>query len=468
MPGTLGALQPFFSPDSQSVGFFSESDLMAVGVGGGPATAIASSADIRGGAWGSDGSIVVGHSGAPTSGLVLVPADGGEPEVLTSPTPPGDSYRFPQYLPGGRRILFTHETAESDTRADKRSAVYSLDDETVRTLPHRGTHFRYLPTGHLIYGRGGGLAAVPFDVEALEATGPERMVMAGVAIEPDIGAVDASVSDTGHLIFLTAIDSEGWLAWIDPDGAMTPLYEERAPYQYPRLSPDGTRIGLGLQEDIWFYEIERQTLDRLALEGNDNLPEWSLDGQRIIYSSNRDGSWRGWVKRADDRSPGEPLPFESPAINDAVVVHPDGETVAMAAGNDIWVVPAGGELLQFTDNPAIEVAPRFSPDGRWLAYVSNEQGSDHVYAQAFPGPGRRWLVSPRGGFEPVWAPDGRRLLFREGLGFFAVAVDSAATSPFGLPEALFEANVVRGRLGGCQLRCGRGRSARRSWPPTWT
>ncbi len=221
VPGTLGALQPFFSPDSQSVGFFSESDLMAVGVGGGPATAIArvsDSADIRGGAWGSDGSIVVGHSGAPTSGLVLVPADGGEPEVLTSPTPPGDSYRFPQYLPGGRRILFTHETAESDTRADKRSAVYSLDDETVRTLPHRGTHFRYLPTGHLIYGRGGGLAAVPFDVEALEATGPERMVMAGVAIEPDIGAVDASVSDTGHLIFLTAIDSEGWLAWIDPAG----------------------------------------------------------------------------------------------------------------------------------------------------------------------------------------------------------------------------------------------------------
>ena len=153
------------------------------------------------------------------------------------------------------------------------------------------------------------------------------------------------------------------------------------------------------------------------------------------------------MKRADDRSPGEPLPFESPAINDAVVVHPDGETVAMAAGNDIWVVPAGGELLQFTDNPAIEVAPRFSPDGRWLAYVSNEQGSDHVYAQAFPGPGRRWLVSPRGGFEPVWAPDGRRLLFREGLGFFAVAVDSAATSPFGLPEALFEANVVRGAWG---------------------
>jgi Tol biopolymer transport system component len=447
IPGTEAADVPFFSPDSRSVGFVADGELKIVGFGGGPPTTLGNVGDnVRGGAWRDDGTIILGHSDdpGPTNGLMRIHAAGGEIEILVDA--PGElvSYRYPQFLPGGDRLLLTVETNESNVQAGKTIAVYDLAAGEMSELTQRGTYARYLPTGHLVYARGSQLIAVPFDIDTLVAIGEETTVLDGIEVDSNIGYAQFDVSATGMLVYAEAKATAGLLSWVERDGGQEVIYDEPLRLRTPRISPDGRRIALWMlsdaAENIWLYDLERGALDRLTRDGQDFGPEWSTDGQFVMYSSNRSGTYSTWRARADGTGAPEPVDLGGiPYPFDTASIHPTDDVIALTWSGDLFVyTPGSGEAQPWFDSPAFEATPAFSPDGRWLAYATNDQGPNQVYVRSYPDAGNRRVVSRDGGAEPRWARDGSELYFRSGDVIMAVPFDGEAAQPVGQPYKLFE------------------------------
>ena len=275
---------------------------------------------------------------------------------------------------------------------------------------------------------------------------------------PAGGGAQYAFSPTGTLVYLAGAASSSVYALVraDRSGQATPLSDDKRFYGYPRLSPDGRRVALRVGEaaswDIWVYEIERGTMSRLTFQGNSNhAPAWTPDGQRIAFSSDRDGGAPNtYWKRADSAGEAERL-TTSNNNQSPWSFSPDGKRLAFhdnspETGGDLWVLPLEGERKPelFLATPAREVRPMFSPDGRWIAYWSNESGRGEIYVRPYPGPGGKWQVSTNGGRIPRWAKNGRELIYQEGANRWMAVPVTAAGDSFraGKPQLLFEGDFV--------------------------
>ena len=427
---TEGGYAPFFSPDGQWVAFFAGGKLKKISVNGGAAIALCDAPNGQGGSWGEDGNIVAGLTNL--GALSRIPASGGgTPTGLTELAQGEVTHRWPQILPGGKAILFTSNAASAGFDGAS-IEVMSLVDRRRKTLQRGGTYGRYLPSGYLIYVSRGALFAVPFDIDRLEVRGTPAPVLEGVGYSTAFGSAQfdfsRAPSGPGTLVYRTGTSGGGLvtLQWLDSTGKSRPLLAKPGFYLRPRLSPDGQRLALGTtegsSEDIWVYELQRDTMTRVTFGGAANiLPLWSPDGQYILFRGELGMMF--WT-RSDGAGKPQPL-IQKKNLESPWSFTPDGKRLAFleysaGTGWDLWTVPVesdgaglrAGKPEVFLQTPADERYPSFSPDGRWLAYISDESGIYQVYVRAFPDKGGKWQISASGGTYPVWSRKGRELFFR--------------------------------------------------------
>jgi len=442
-PGTDGAGGPFFSPDSQWVAFFADGKLKKVSVAGGtPITLADANLTQPGGTWGPNDTIVFRQR---SPNLAAIPAAGGTPEPLISPdsSKGENTVCCPAFLPGAGALLFTTATGTNPGQI----AVHRLPSGERTDLIAGGLWPVYLSTGHLLYVQGGTLMAVPFDPAQLRLAGTPVPAVEGVLQSGQSGVAYYSVSNDGSLAYVPGRvrGANSTLVWVDRKGVAQPLAAQPHAYRNPRISPDGRRVAVGIDElggQVWTYDLTRDTLTRLTFEGTGSgNPFWSPDGSRLLFNSGAPGSL--FVQPADGSSKAERLTTnEYRQIPNSW--SPDGQFLAFHENNpttaaDIMVLRLAGHQVQpFLRTPASEGAARFSPDGRWLAYTSLESGRAEIYVQPFPGPGGKWQISTEGGTEPVWNPDGRELFYRQGDRMMAVDIVTQPAFSAGRPKLLFQ------------------------------
>jgi len=457
IPGTEGvqANTPFFSPDGQWVGWAGGAPggvaLRRVSLAGGPAATIVEELMIRGVSWGPDDTIVYGSEEGV--GLRRVAVTGGVPEDLTTPAEGEIGHYRPDVLPDGNGVLFTVWTGSVDTA---QIAVLDVASREYRPLTS-GTYPRYVSSGHVVFARLNSLWAIPFDAGSLEATGPAVPVIDGVDVEAT-GVAQFAVSRDGTLVYAPAGDSGGGgartLVWVSLDGAQVPLAAPARAYFDPVVSSDGTRAAVsiadGANRDIWVWQFAGETLTRLTFDAAaDMSPLWTPDGSRIVFWSGRDGG--GIFSKAADGTGTEERLL---AATDGRILAPsswasDGSLLVQTDGvSDIGLVSfrdAEPEIVMLLEAPANEWGPQVSPDGRWLAYVSNESDENEVYVRPFPDvDGGRWQVTSRlndgGSAYVTWSPDGQKLLFANFASASMYAADVRAdgrTFATGAPRAIF-------------------------------
>jgi serine/threonine-protein kinase len=452
IPGTEGAVSPFFSPDGQWLAFFAGGKLKKVSVNGGaPVTLGDAGVTPRGASWGSQGMIIF----APTLVGVLqqVSDAGGTPQPLTRLEKGEVSHRWPEFLPGGKAVLFA-AGATNTNWTDAQVAVQSVGTGERRNLVQGGTYPRYASSGHLIYAQRGTLIAVPFDAQRLAVTGAAVPVAEGVLQSPTNGHAQYSFSATGSLVYVpgtaqAALQSR--LVWVNRNGVEQSVAAPAHAYRRPQLSPDGGRVAVGITEQetqVWLYDLSRETSTRLTFAGNFNVnPVWTPDGKRIAFGSNKEGPQNIFWQLADGSGGLERL-ATSEYTEAAMSWSPDGQLLAFieitpTTGIDIWVLRLSDHKAQpFLRTPFNESVPQFSPDGRWLAYISDESGRDEVYVQPYPGPGGKWQISTEGGTEPVWNRNGRELFYRSGDKMMAVDIATQPGFTAGKPRVLFEGQFL--------------------------
>jgi eukaryotic-like serine/threonine-protein kinase len=449
IPGTEGAAVPFFSPDSQWVGFFAGGKLKKVSVGGGATVTLGDAAQPVGASWGSQGMIAF----APTtvSFLQQVPEAGGTPQPLARLEKGEISHRWPEFLPGGKAVLFA-AAPSGNTFSNAEVAVQSVGTGERRNLI-QGAAPRYAPSGHLVYAQAGNLMAVPFDPRRLAVMGAAVPVAEGVLQSSIRGAAQYSFSTTGSLVYVSGgvQATQNRPVWVSRNGAEQPLAAPAHDYEYPRLSPDGRRLTVGIEEQesqVWLYDLSRETLTRLTFGGNYNIqPVWTPDGKRIAFQSNKEGPLNLFWQMADGSGGLERL-TTGEYLQAPHSWSPDGQLLAFievnpTTGIDIWVLRIGDRKAQpFLRTPFNEGGPRFSPDGRWLAYVSDESGRNEIYVQPYPGPGGKWQISTEGGTETVWNRNGRELFYRSGDKMMAVDIATQPSFTVGKPRMLFKGQYV--------------------------
>jgi len=450
--GTEGALAAFFSPDSKWIAFGNESKLLKAAVsGGGSPIAICnlSGTGFYGGDWSADDTIVF----VPdyNAGLWTVSANGGTPHPLLKTDLEKDraSYSDPQILAGGKGVLFTMASGHAVTADDQDVAVLDPGGSDARILVRGASHPRFLPTGHIVYVRSGALLAAAFDPSTRAVIGAPVPVIEGLG-KTWSGDADYSISNNGTVVYEadTGVRHGGVFVQIDRKGNATPLPTRRGNYSEFSISPNGRTIAsrvFAVNDDIWTYDIASGSPLRLTFEPLDEIfPQWTADGSRIAYGT-RTGTifW----KSSDGSGPREevthgeysryPTSFSRDGHYMAFVeTHPTRRS-------DIWLLRLDGdrrpEPLIATD--ADERDARFSPDARWLAYVSDETGRDEVFIRPLGARGGRKQVSSDGGTSPTWAPNGRELFFAASDGLSAVTLD-AQGNPVGRDRRLFSVASV--------------------------
>jgi Tol biopolymer transport system component/predicted Ser/Thr protein kinase len=446
IPGTEGAVNPFFSPDGQWVGFFAGGKLKKISVSGGAALTLGDAVNPRGANWGNQGTITF----APTTNAALqqVPDAGGTPQPLTRFEKGEASHRWPESLPGGKAVLFAAGQSGINF-INAQVAAQSVGTGERRNLIQGGNYPRYAPSGHLVYAQGGSLMAVPFDPQRLAITGAAVPMVEGVLQSPTNGHAQYSFSDTGSLVYVSGVvqGTQSRLVWVSRNGAEQPLAAPAHAFVFPRLSPDGRRVAVGIVEQesqVWLYDLSRETLTRFTFEGNANYnPVWTPDGKRIAFQSNKEGAPNVFWQLANG-SGGLDRLTTSEYLQAPMSSSPDGQLLVFIEVNpstqrDIWVLRMGDRKAQpFLRTRFDETSPRFSPDGRWLAYISNESGRYEIYVQPYPGPGGKWQISTEGGSEPAWNPNGRELFYRSGDKMMAVEIATQPSFSAGTPRMLFE------------------------------
>jgi serine/threonine-protein kinase len=441
--GSEETLSPFFSPDGKWIGYvdYRDGHLKKVLLQGGvPVTLCEASMNFRGATWGDDGKI---YFTSAAQGIQAVPEDGGTPVALTAPDiEKGEkTHRFPHVLPGAKAVLFTLGSSEIASYDEASVALLSLETGEHRVLFQGGTNPRYAPTGHIIYARGGALEAVPFDLDSLEVMGAPFGVLDGVVTSDGYGSAHYSFSDTGTLVYVPGGPEQYQygLYLLDRGGDAEKLSLPSRAYGDARFSPDGGQLAisvLGANAGIWLYEIERRTMTRLTTEWDSFNPAWSRDGEVVTFGSNRGGSDGIWRMRADGVGSLELL------IDVGSISFPGSwgsadqwfaySVLNASTGSDIWIWsakerPQNRPLLETLFQ---EAYPAFSPNGKWLTYVSDASGQPEVYVQPFPATGQSWQISAGGGDAPLWSPDGQELLYWRGNRLISVAV---ATQPAFVP-----------------------------------
>ena len=462
--GTEGGISPFLSPDDRWIGFWEGGKLKKILVGGGVPAALCDVGRPFGVNWGPDDDIV--FSSRWDLGLSRISGQGGNVEVLTVPDKTRKEYghRLPRWLPNGRNVLFT--IVGHGHVLQPRLALLDLGTRTWRVVIEDAADGLYLRTGHLVFMREGMLMAVAFDLDRLEVRGQPVPVVANVmhvlhiATRADnTGAGQYCVSNSGSLAYVpgevvSAFDN--MLFRVDQTGIVRSAADIKAPLSLPRFSPDGRRIAYdteGREERVWVYDIDRGTASRLTEIGSAGCV-WTPDGRRLAFSSPISGQENLYWQATDGSSAAERL-TTSDYWQIPGAFAPDGSTLAFVeeppeTGYDILILDMKSRrVTPFLKSKALEGWPEYSPDGRWLAYASDETGRMEVWVRPFPGPGGRWQISKEGGREPIWSKDGRQLFYREAGRVWAADVRTDDGFSAGKPRLLFEktgfsrANAVR-------------------------
>jgi len=450
VPGTEGATNPFFSPDGQWLGFFAGQKLKKVSISGGAAVSLSDAVQSFGASWGSLG--MVAFSPLQVSPLQQVSEAGGVPQPLTHLEKGEISHRRPEFLFGGKALLFTSAPNTFNWNTGQ-IVVQSVGTGERRTLIKGATHPHYASSGHLLYVQGGNLMAVPFDPQHLTVSGAAVPVVEGVLHSTTSGAAQYSISATGTLVYIPGAShaDERSLVWVSRGGEEQALPAPPRSYVFPRLSPDGKEVGAGItgqETQVWLYDLSRETLTRLTFDGTLNLNTvWTPDGKWIAFQSNKDGPPNIYWQRADGSGGLERL-TNSEFVHFPISMSPDGQLLAYGeinpmTGYDLWVLRLKDhKATPFLQTPFTESVPQFSPDGHWIAYISNESGRYEVYVQPYPGPGGKWQISTDGGTEPVWNPNGRELFYRNGSKMMSVEIRTRSAFTTGKPRMLFERPYV--------------------------
>ncbi len=460
LTGTVGGAGAFISPDGEWVGFVNASGgnpLQKVSIAGGaPVTIGTLPSQVRGATWGADDRIVVGTSGG---GLFEVSAGGGELEALTTPDAEQSEagHNWPSFLHNGSAVVFVVATG-TPVSANSELATFDFSTREVKRLGIMGMSPHYLPTGHLVYvDLEGSLFAVPFDVSRLEVSGTAVPLVEAVAVKA-VGSANYAVSDSGRLVYQSGAVAgvPRSLVWVDREGREEPISAElRADqYVYPRLSPNGMALAFALAEnvddpstdaDLWVLDLARGLRSRITFGGNNRtFPSWTPDGTRVTFSDGNTGQNALRVARMDASGQMELL-LERAGLQFPTAWSPDGRALAFyelhpETLRDIWVFNPGGDpaSLPFLVTPFQERAGAFSPDGNWIAYVSNQSGRDEIYVRPYPTTGpQEYAISLDGGREPVWSRDGGELFFRNADQMMVAEVDTTVSLQASVPRLLF-------------------------------
>jgi serine/threonine-protein kinase len=454
--GTEGSSNPFLSPDDRWVGFWAGGKLMTVSTDGGIPVTLCNAATPFGASWGTDNSIV--FSREENKGLFRVSAESGEPESLTTPDRAKEevSHRLPHCLPDGKGVLFTVMRDSLDLQP--RIAWLDLKTRKWRVLMGDAADARYVPTGHLVFLRQGTLMVAPFDLGRHEVTGQPVPAIANVMQALNVTGTayntasgQFSISDSGWLVYAEGgilPDMQNSLVWVDQKGRAESAASLKAPFFALRLSPDGQRIAyttLGREQGVGVYDLNRGTTSRLTDASGAFSVIWTPDGKRVIFDRSKGGKANLYWQSADGSSAMERLTTsdfpQSPGS-----WSPDGATLVFdeehpdTMGDILLLDLRSRRVTPFLKSRGIEAWPEFSPDGRWIAYVSDESGRWEVFVRPFPGPGGKWLISHEGGFDPLWAKNGKQLFYRSGDDQQVWVVDVRTDGGFlaGKPRLLFK------------------------------
>ena len=455
LAGTDNAIFPFWSPDSRSIAFFAGGKLKTIDADGGSLRVLADAINGRGGAWNADGTIVYAPSTA--GGLVRVAASGGAPSPVTQLRPGETSHRWPEFLPDGRRFFFKSVQGKKDVTGLFIGAIDGR--ETVRVIAGE-VRSTYVPPDTLLLERADGVHAVHVDVDRATVAGGGPMIAEAVGSDATWARGAMSASAAGVIAYRTMLAVPRRLVWMDRSGTERGQLGEidnDAPSN-PEISPDGRQAIVhrisGSNTDLWLFDLSRAVRSRFTFDDSvDFYGAWTPDSRRIIYTSNRNGSY-DFLDRDVDGAAERPLSADAPAAKLAMSVSPDGRVLLFAAqvaqtGVDIWTLDLAGDrkaspMLQTRFD---EMSPEFSPNGRWFTYQSNESGQFEIYVRPFGRPGAAIQVSAGGGTQPRWGRDGKELFYvapDSRLMAVPIAGADASALDVGTPKPLFSVHLATG------------------------
>jgi len=453
LPGTTNAVAPFFSPDGRWVAFFAGGELKKVALSGGTPVTLCEAPVGLGGSWNQDDVILF----APTtgSGISQVSAYGGRPQLVsTLDMAKGEfSHRWPEWLPGASAVLYTVGTVGSWNDAQIVAQSLATGERTL--VVQGGSNPRYLASGHLLYARDGVIMIVPFDRDNLAVTGTATPLLEGVLQSSD-GAAQFTISSSGHAAYVEggAGSEERHLVMVGRDGVVTPLSAPPHPYQWPRVSPDGQKILVtieGSPPDLWLYDLRSTAMTQLTFDDGATFGTWTRDGQGVIFTSPKNGPPNLFITAIN-----QPAATERIAASDHMQIagswSADSDALAFVerrpdTGRDILLIsprtrqPVRAWLASVHE----ESSPHVSPDGRWLAYVSNHSGHDEVYVKSVTASDRLFPISIGGGTEPAWSPNSMELFYRNPAGMMIAAFDGT-TSSASRSRLLFKGEFAGGTI----------------------
>jgi eukaryotic-like serine/threonine-protein kinase len=452
LANTTGAGFPFWSPDGESLGFFADGKLKKLNLAGGPVLTLCDAPSGRGGSWNKNGVILFTPSGHLGVGLYRISESGGTPTPATAPdrSLKEDSHRWPAFLPDGIHFLYSAVNFSSRT-----FLIYAgaLDTHEKRVILESADNGAYAAPGYLIFYRDGSLFGQAFDANKLELSGQPVPLLTGVQFQPRIAEAVFAASTPGVLVAQKGEDSgSSQLLWFDRRGQEIGAAADAGVYGNLSLSSDGRAVAVDATDsasqntDIWTYDLETRSAKRLTFSpAIDSMPVWSADGRRFVFSSNPAGQFDLYLKDANGAEAEKLIPQEGPD-RFATDWSRDGKYVLYERGTDFWYVtmPEQQPTLYVKSASTLQ-SGQFSPDGKWVAYASNESGRWEIYVTSFPAAHGKWQVSDAGGEQPRWRADGKELYYlsRERK-LMAVPVRTGADFDAGRPQELFQANPREG------------------------
>jgi serine/threonine protein kinase/Tol biopolymer transport system component len=454
LAATDGAASPFWSPDSRFIGYFTNRKLFKIDAsGGGRPQALCEVSESSGGSWNRDGVILFGGS----AGLYRVTAHGGTSELATKVSQEEEAHRWPYFLPDGRHFVFL---ADANTTAGHHIRLGSLDSQESQILFGAVSRVVYAPPGYLLYVNQGALVALGFDTGSLKPAGEPTTIAERIADVGENHEFDFSVSNEGTLAYQSgSVNSQ--FAWFDRTGKKLGTVGSPIGSDHVTLSPDGHSAAAGLLDadgrtsDVWLFDLTRGTTSRLTFDPQgDGTPLWSPDGRRIVFGSDRSGGRHiDLYEKAASGAGDDQLLLKSDTAKYATSWSRDGQFIlfenwAPKAKGAIWLLTLSSKetkpLLQssaFNQGQA-----HFSPDGKFIAYTSDESGRAEVYVQRFPLSSDKWQISSGGGLQPLWRGEGKELFFlTEEKKVMSVDIKSDGTSfETSIPRELFQSSMKAG------------------------